>query len=280
MSYREILVQFDDCPAGAARVEAAMLLAEQHTAHLTGLVLDIQPRIPMSIDGGVPQFVTDALNQSAAEATERTVARMDALLDRQRCVAERRICKCDDTAIDRALALNARYADLLVLGQTLPGHPALVGRLEIETVMMSCGRPVLLVPQAGLRPTIGKRIVVAWDAGRAAARAVADAMPMLEKATSVTVLVVDAASTPSGHGALPGADIGTLLARHGVTVEVASLSSEGSDVADVALNWMFDHDADLLVMGAYGHSRAREWVLGGATRSILDRMTVPVLMSH
>lgn len=280
MSYREILVQFDDCPAGAARVEAATLLAEQHAGHLTGLVLDIQPRIPMSIDGGVPQFVTDALNQAAAETTERTVAKLDALLERQRCAAERRICKCDEAAIDRVLALNARYADLLVLSQAVPGNPAVVGRLEIEAVVMSCGRPVLLVPQAGLRPTIGKRIVVAWDAGRAAARAVADAMPLLEKAESVTVLVVNATSSPSGHGALPGADIGTLLARHGVAVEVASLSAEDIDVTDVAQNWVFDHDADLLVMGAYGHSRTREWMLGGATRSILDRMTVPVLMSH
>jgi nucleotide-binding universal stress UspA family protein len=123
-------------------------------------------------------------------------------------------------------------------------------------------------------------VVVAWDASREAARAVSDALPILEKASSVTVVTVNPRERDYGHGDVPGADIAVYLARHGVKVDVQRIDARDIDVGNMLLSHVANDSADLLVMGAYGHSRLREVVLGGATRTILGEMTVPVLMSH
>jgi len=122
--------------------------------------------------------------------------------------------------------------------------------------------------------------LIAWNAGREAARAVRDALPLLKRMRSATVLVVDLKENPYGHGEEPGADIATHLARHGVKVEIDRWSIPDAKPAEVILSRAADYGSDLLVMGAYGHSRVRELVLGGVTRSILEQMTLPVLMSH
>ena len=143
---------------------------------------------------------------------------------------------------------------------------------------MAAGRPALVVPYIGAGKTIGARPMVAWDGGREAARAVNDAMPMLERAKSVVVLTVN--PKKRDHGQEPGADIALHLARHGIKVEAQHLEVRDMSVADTILSRMADQGIDLLVMGAYGHSRIREWVMGGTTRQIFANMTVPVLMSH
>ena len=147
---------------------------------------------------------------------------------------------------------------------------------------MGAGRPVLAVPYAGKFDTIGKRIVIAWDARREAARAVADAVPLLEQAESVVTLSINphGGAQAGTHGEIPGADIATHLARHGISVEAQQLVANDISVGDMLLSRLSDLTADLLVMGVYGHSRARELVLGGVTRHILNHMTVPVLLSH
>jgi nucleotide-binding universal stress UspA family protein len=138
---------------------------------------------------------------------------------------------------------------------------------------------VIVVPFIRAAATIGERVLVAWDGGREAARAVNDALPILERAKSVTVLSVNPASE-DGSRREPGADISLHLARHGVKVEAQRRITTEISAGDAILNEIASKGSDLLVMGAYGHSRLRELVLGGVTRQILGSMTVPVLMSH
>src|SRR5215471_6305021 len=142
------------------------------------------------------------------------------------------------------------------------------------------GRPILVVPYVGNFADLGRRVVIGWNASREAARAVNDAMPLLTSAETVTVLTIDPREGPRAHGELPGADISLHLARHGVKAEIERTVSADLPVGEVLLSRVADLGADLLVMGAYGHSRARELLLGGATRSLLRSMTLPVLMSH
>jgi len=178
-------------------------------------------------------------------------------------------------------ALHARYVDLTILGQLDPdrGDADLI-RPRPEHVTLASGRPILVVPYAGHFETVGRHVLIGWNATREATRAVNDAMPLLAAADVVTVLTIDAREGPDAHGELPGADISLHLARHGVKAEVERTVSAGIPAGDVLLSRAADLGADLLVIGAYGHSRVRELLLGGATRSILQSMTVPVLMSH
>jgi nucleotide-binding universal stress UspA family protein len=179
-------------------------------------------------------------------------------------------------------ALHARYADLTILGQLDPDRGEAEGLLRPrpEQVTLASGRPILIVPYAGRFANVGQRVVIAWNSGREAARAVHDAMPLLVAAEAVTVLTIDPRDGPQGHGELPGADISLHLARHGVKAQVERTVAADLPVGAVLLSRLADLGADLLVMGAYGHSRMRELLLGGATRSLLQSMTVPVLMSH
>jgi nucleotide-binding universal stress UspA family protein len=137
-----------------------------------------------------------------------------------------------------------------------------------------------VVPYAGTFKTIGQRVLVAWNAGREATRAVNDALPLLEGAAKVTVLAINPHGGLRGHGEVPGADIALHLARHGVRAEASAIKSDDVEIGALLLSQAADLNADLIVMGAYGHSRLREVVLGGATREILRSMTVPVLLSH
>jgi nucleotide-binding universal stress UspA family protein len=145
---------------------------------------------------------------------------------------------------------------------------------------MGAGRPVLIVPYVGTFKTLGQRVLVAWNASREATRAVNDALPLLERASSVRVLSVNPRRGIAGHGPIAGADMSLHLARHGVRVEAAAVNTDDVRVDDMLLSQAADAGADLIVMGAYGHSRLGEYVLGGATRHLLRQITVPVFMSH
>ena len=178
-------------------------------------------------------------------------------------------------------ALHARYADLVILGQLDPDRAESdLIRPRPEQVALGSGRPVLIVPYAGHFDDVGRRVLIAWNATREAARAVSDAMPFLTSAELVTVLTIDPREGPRAHGELPGADIALHLARHGVKAQIERTVSAGLPVGEVLLSRVADLGADLIVMGAYGHSRVREMLLGGVTRSVLRSMIVPVLMSH
>ena len=185
----------------------------------------------------------------------------------------------DDQAAD-GLVLQSRYGDLVVLGQVNPEDP--ISPMEEETpefVAMHGARPVLVVPYAGHFEAPFQRILAAWDGSMEATRAITAAIPLMQEARRVTLAVYNAGREPDTHGGEPGADMALYLARHGIEVEVSSQVT-AIDVGSALLSFAADTDADLLVMGCYGHSRFREIMLGGATRTILQSMTLPVLMAH
>ena len=178
----------------------------------------------------------------------------------------------------RESAVHARYGDLaVVVRQDVAGPQGPTGL--VESLVLSSGRPtIVLPPQGAATPT--HRVLVGWNARREATRAVADALPLLVRAAAVEVVVVDGKGGIEGHGQEPGADVARYLARHDVRVEVRRLSSGGEDVGHVLLARAAAFEADLVVMGAYGHSQLSEWVFGGVTRTVLRDANLPVLMSR
>jgi nucleotide-binding universal stress UspA family protein len=276
MGLKDLLVHVDNDPACSSRVDVAVALAAKHDAHLTGLHATGSPRLPGYVEIELPPSLREEtrrhLQELAREAEERFRERT-----RQRGILSE--WRLDTSDIVGAIRLHARYADLTVVGQgiDLQGAPHDLAFLP-EELALGVGRPVLVVPRYGTFETVGERVLVAWNGSREATRAVHDALPLLKRAAKVTVLSIDPEHDSGSR--VPSADITLHLARHGVAAEADSTVGLDIAVGDVLLSRAADLGADLIVMGAYGHSRVREMVLGGATRSMLQHMTVPVLMSH
>lgn len=278
MAYKNLLVHIDDSKANAKRLEAAIALAQAHGAHLTGLYVAIEPTLPGNVAAEVPGRLLDMLRQQAAERIAAAEAAFTKVVERAGLSTDFRSAQCPSSRVPEVVALHARYADLVIIGQPEPEEEAEVDTRVPEDVVLGAGRPALVIPYIGAGKKIGKRILIAWDGGREAARAVNDALPLLEKADSVAVLVIN--PSRGGHGDQPGADIALHLARHDITVEAQHIEVRDLSTGNALLSRLADEDIDLLVMGAYGHSRLREMVLGGVTREVFQQMTVPVLMSH
>jgi nucleotide-binding universal stress UspA family protein len=276
MTYKSLLVHVDSSPTAAARVNLAISLAQAFDAHLTGLFVGSLP--PMYADMGAFE-VSSALKTHLEEYARQAQATFDS------CTNQAGWASCEwrqtfDEPVG-ALCLNARYHDLVILGQTNPDQQ--IDNLPSnfpESVVLGAGRPALLVPYAGSYETIGQHVLVAWDEHQEAARALVDALPLLKQASQCTLLTVQAKNWKNEDGRVPGADIALYLARHGVQVEVKNEFQGALDIGNLLLSFAADQGVDLIVMGAYGHSRLREIILGGATQTILSEMTVPVLMSH
>ncbi|MDJ0949348.1 MAG: universal stress protein [Alphaproteobacteria bacterium] len=278
MSLKNILVHVDDGAHCAQRVTAAAALAAAHDAHLVGLYVITPPYIPgyMSVQLG-PEFY-EAQRQRAREAADAAAERFEAQAAKAGVSSEWRLA---EGLVAMTLSHHARYADLTVLSQVDTREAPAGGTNGLpEDVILDAGRPILLIPYAGTFETIGSRVLVAWNASRESARAVNDAMPLLTAAQQVTVMNINPEQSDEEDGDLPGADLALHLARHGVPAEAAPSFGKDLEVGDILLSRAADLRADLIVMGAYGHSRLRELVLGGASRAILEHMTVPVLMSH
>ena len=281
MSYKDLLVVLASDAASRRRIGVAAALAERFAAHLVGLYPLPVPEVPRHLGYYDPTLLDPffhELRQRAQEASDKEREAFEHAANLRGLSAEWRVVA---EGPESDPALHARYVDLTILGQLDPDR----GDLELirprpEQVTFASGRPVLIVPYAGHFETIGHRVLIGWNASREATRAVNDAMPLLAAADVVTVLTIDAREGPDAHGELPGADISLHLARHGVKAEIERTVSAGIPAGEVLLSRAADLGADLLVIGAYGHSRVRELLLGGATRSILRSMTLPVLMSH
>lgn len=276
MGYKTILVHIDAGKRCAVRVDTAIRLAREHDAHLVALYADAPFDPPGYVLAEMGAAIIDVQKRAAANAA----ASAEGEFTRQTSAAgltkfEWRIAAADP--VD-AMTVHARYADLAVIGQADISDGSNAAADFPERLVLAAGRPVLIVPSGGSFPTIGKRILIAWSPSREATRAVTDAIPLLRLADRVHVMAVN--PRRDEHGEVPGADIGLYLARHGVRVQVKTDQGAEIDVGNELLSRAADLDADLIVMGGYGHSRLKEWVLGGATRTILASMTVPVLMSH
>ena len=278
MSYRTILVHCDADSKVGYRLAMAVELAKRHDAHLVGVHIQEPFEAPAMFDGtsAMGNFYavfeeTASANKAAATAAFAKAVKGTELLTEWRS---------EEGYIDTRLPVHARYADLMVLGQSDRGAPSFVPLDLPETMALSTGRPVLVVPHVGAPAECCKTVMLCWNASRESARAASDALPLLQAASKVIVLTVDARSSTYGHGAEPGADVAVWLARHGVKVTVQRDVAADADVGSVILSRAADLDADLIVMGLYGHSRLRELVLGGASRTLLASMTVPLFMSH
>jgi len=283
MAYKDLLVVLDESTRSEARLVLAATLAERFDAHLVGVHVAVGPEPP----GGADQFngylrffrpLYEELEEQIRAQAETSRRMFDAIVRRVPLSAEWRLARGYPAA---QAALNGRCADLVILGQIDPGDPwSAVLHPAPEEVAMMAGRPILVVPYAGEFVQLGQRVLIGWDASKEATRAVNDAMPLLASASSVTVLTIDAKEDVRKHGDIPGGDIALHLARHNVVVTVEQTASSGIDIGDVLLSRASDLAADLLVMGAYSHSRVRELLLGGATRTVLASATLPVLMAH
>lgn len=277
MSYRTIVVHVDRAPNAAARIELAAQLALREGAHLIGAAMTGVPRYMLagSPYEGSGVLIADHLRHASERATQ-ALAKFEEIATRIGVPHEQRRHNVDEYA---GLCLQARYADLLVLGQADPNDRDEGGLLLDlpEQVLLHGGRAVLLVPRSGSFSPPARHALVAWNGSREAARAVSTALPLLQQVEQVTLAVLGASQ--GDHGEEPGADIALYLARHDVKVNVMVLPRP-ADAGQAILALAGELRADLLVMGAYGHSRWREMVLGGATRSVLAQATLPVLMMH
>ena len=255
----------------------AVSLAETFGAHVAAIAFAHDPIVPATLMGGVPADFIESQRAEAEAAASTAIARFEEAARRAGVSAESRLLAASIAEASDQFARITRRFDLAVVGQAEP-EKANPEELIGESALFEGGRPVLLVPyiqRTGLE--LGK-IVVCWDGSRAATRAAGDALPLLTRAEGIEILIVTGERGKSDE--IPGADIGHHLARHGLKVEVKRIVATDSDVANTILSYVADVSADLIVMGGYGHSRLREFVLGGVTRSILAAMTVPTLMSH
>ena len=178
------------------------------------------------------------------------------------------------------LARNARNADLVIVGEPNPENAGTDDTLLVEAAFMDTGRPALVVPFAGAQSLPPKRVLVAWDGSREAARAVHDSLPLLHDADDVILLIVDAAKLGARFNNRPGANVVAHLSRHEVKARVKQVQSNGSAIAGLILSQASEEGVDLIVMGGYGHSRLREMIVGGVTRHMIERMAVPILFAH
>ena len=280
MAYKDILVVLDDTTECDERVNVALRLAERHQAHLIGLLVIEPAPIPTYAMAQLPPEVMEMRRRMEDDARARVRQRFERQAGAGGVPFEWHTT--DGDAV-KAVSMFSRHADLAVIGQENPDRGAFGASSDLaENVVLASGRPVLIVPYVGTYPHAGRRVMVAWDASREAARAVADALPVLQEAESVVTISANPGSgpRPDRHGDLPGADIARHLARHGVNVEVHRIETRDVSIANMLLNRIADESIDLLVMGAYGHARVREIWLGGVTRDLLRHMTVPVLVSH
>ena len=281
MSYKTILVHVDESAHVDEQIEIAAHLAIQYDAHLIGLAatgVSAQFSFPGAMGDGT--FNLTSILEPLRERADSVLAKFEAIARKLEVASYEKRVMDDDAGA--GLSLQARYADLVVIGQIDANAPALfLGSDFPEYVLVNSGRPVLMVPYTGHFAHVGKRVLVAWDASMGATRAVTAAIPILKQADFVQVVVFNAEKQPWVHGEQPGTDIALYLARHGIKIEVSQQTTPSDlGVGNALLSHALDCDADLIVMGGYGHSRFREVVLGGTTRAILSSMTIPVLMSH
>lgn len=260
-------------------VKCAVSLAGRHESHLIGLHAEPTVNISYAAPMEIPD--TTVLEAGQAQIHERFAKIRDGFVNR--CKAEgisydwRPIKSMSGDSAISAVS-SARCSDLIVIQQESPGHEDDYD--DLETLVFDSGRPVLFVPYIATEAKPIRNALVAWNDTRESARAAFDALPLLKTAETVEILTVDARNTADQSALTAGAEIATALTRHGVKVTLNSQTSSGIPVAAVIENRVSDMQADLLVMGAFSHSRLREFLFGGVTDTVLKSMPCLTLMSR
>ena len=274
---KDIVVNLSVGEKASPACDYAVSVAAAFDAHLTGIAFLYDPIVPVSGAGYIPADVIEAQERESEDATRAALDRFSRACSRAGVAAEPLTLSASFAGVGEQFGRIARRFDLSIVGQAEPESSA-VEEIIAESALFESGRPVIIVPYIQKAPLKLDNVMVCWDGSRAAARATADAMPLLAKAGRVEVVIVT--NERGKQDEIEGADMGAHLARHGLNVDVKRTALGDIDVADVILSHAADAGSDLIVMGGYGHSRLREFVLGGVTRSIFRSMTAPVLMSH
>jgi nucleotide-binding universal stress UspA family protein len=255
----------------------AISLAKLFDAHIAGIGFIYEPVIPGSVLGGIPTDLIEAQREENTKAATAATNRFEAAAGHAGLSAEVRILDASVAGAADLFGRIARRFDVAVVGQARPKEGA-SEELLIEGALFESGRPVVVVPYVQTRAVTLERVLVCWDGSRPATRAIADALPFLRRAKAIDIVAV---SGERGKGSeLVGTNMARHLARHGLEVALKRVSAGDVDVPSAIRAHAAATGADFMVMGGYGHSRLREFILGGVTRTILTSSTIPVLMSH
>jgi nucleotide-binding universal stress UspA family protein len=274
---KDIVVNLSVNRDGGFAGDYAVSVASAFEAHLTGIAFVFDPIVPVSGTGYIPAEVIETQQADNEAAAKAAIDRFAAATQRAGLSAEPLSLTASFAGAGDQFGRIARRFDLAIVGQSEP-EASSVEDIIAETTLFESGRPMIMVPYIQKAPLKLDNVMVCWDGSRPAARAIADAMPLLVKAGSVEIVIIT--NERGKQDEIEGADMGQHLARHGLKVDVHRMTGGSIDVADALLSHVADSGADFMVMGGYGHSRLREFVLGGVTHSIFRSMTVPALLSH
>ena len=273
---KDVVVNLSGATPQDFAAEYAVSVAKTFGAHVTGIAFVYEPVIPDTVMGGIPTDLIEIQREENTKAAKAAVDRFEAAAKTNDVSAAARMLDASLAGAATTFGQIARRFDTSVVGQASPERGA-AEELMIEGALFESGRPLIVVPYIQKQGLKLDRVILSWDGGRMAARAIADAMPLLARAKAVDLVIV----TERGKNEeITGVTMSEHLARHGVAAAVKRIAKGDIAVQDAILDYVADSGADLIVMGGYGHSRLREFILGGVTRSILKSMTVPVLMSH
>jgi nucleotide-binding universal stress UspA family protein len=255
----------------------AISLARLFDAHIAGVGFIYEPVIPGTVLGGIPTDLIEAQREENTKAAKAATSRFEAAATQSGLSAEVRILDASVAGAADLFGRIARRFDLAVVGQARPQEGA-SEELLIEGALFESGRPVVVVPYVQTQAVTLERVMVCWDGSRPATRAIADALPFLQRAKAIDIIAVSGERGKAGE--LAGTNMARHLARHGLEVELKRISAGNVDVPSAIRAHAAETGADFMVMGGYGHSRLREFILGGVTRTVLTSSTIPVLMSH
>lgn len=273
MAIRDILVHIDNQDTSETILRIAIALAEELGAHLTALYIKNPIEYPVYADVTIPQSVFDQAEEFEQEKLEAAKAKFEHIVHGIRIHAE---WKQEEGRTTSKLIEHSACCDLLVVGQSAPSNRGDLDENVADRVVLESGRPILVIPYNATDNVDFDRVVIAWNGKKEAVRAIHDAMPVLERARKVSIVSV----TASADDDVPCADVAKHLARHGVNVVVEQTDEDIVDVGHWLQSQINANKANLVVMGAYGHSRYREIIFGGVTRHMLRNMPIPCLMSH
>jgi nucleotide-binding universal stress UspA family protein len=253
-------------------------IARRMGAHLTGVTLSFDPAIPIySVAAPIPTDFIVSAREQAEEETKAALAAFEAIGQKAGIAVESRTVESSSGDGFLDIVRHCRLTDITVVGQQDPDHPEPMREALIEAILFQAASPTLIIPYAGVTEFKSDKAVIAWDGGTTAARAVRAALPLLSTTKEVVVAMVEEHRKEPGEA---GADIGAFLARHGLNVSIRKLPNVSNAPDQALLNFASEASADWMVMGAFGHTRLREFLLGGVTRGILASATLPVLMVH
>ena len=280
MSYKTILVSLTEVSRLSELVDATVTLARETGAHVSGLYVVPAVQVYPSVGFEAAPQVFEGNRSFFKDNGARVKQAFEEAMRREGLSFDFHQVDAHTPVIADEVVVSGRVADLVIVSTTNPEEITGVERDFVEQTVMALGRPVIVLPYKGKATVSLNEVIIGWNGGREAARATFDALPLLKKAVKVRVVRIDPQKDPSLRGSVAGADLAEALARHGVKAEAQGYPTDGQDEGQALMRCAEDSGAGLIVMGAYGHSRLAEFIFGGATRFVLNRLVCPVLMSH